>query len=126
MTSPMGFSLSPYIKNTPALARACQSAGKWYAGAMGYRRMGLKYDDLINEEHDDIQRALGRLTPRETYDRSFRFKRAFQASVLHKDLPKEQWIPEEQDVRYLTPHIEDVHKEEAERAKWDTIEVERK
>lgn len=40
--------------------------------------------------------ALTRLTPRETYDRAFRFKRASQASVLHKELPKSEWIhPEE-------------------------------
>ncbi len=35
--------------------------------------------------------ALGRLTDREAYDRSFRFKRASQASVMHIDLPKDQW-----------------------------------
>jgi hypothetical protein len=40
--------------------------------------------------------ALTRLTPREAYDRVFRFKRASQASVLHKELPKSEWInPEE-------------------------------
>jgi hypothetical protein len=40
--------------------------------------------------------ALTRLTPRETYDRAFRFKRASQASVQHKELPKSEWIhPEE-------------------------------
>lgn len=40
--------------------------------------------------------ALTRLTPRETYDRAFRFKRASQISVLHKELPKSEWIhPEE-------------------------------
>jgi hypothetical protein len=40
--------------------------------------------------------ALTRLTPRETYDRAFRFKRASQASVLHKELAKSDWIhPEE-------------------------------
>lgn len=31
-----------------------------------------------------------------------------------------------QDVRYLKPHVEDVWKEDLERKKWDTIEVERK
>jgi hypothetical protein len=36
--------------------------------------------------------ALERLTPREYYDRSFRFKRASQASVQHKTLPKEEWL----------------------------------
>jgi ubiquinol-cytochrome c reductase subunit 7 len=36
--------------------------------------------------------ALTRLTPREAYDRAFRFKRASQASVLHKELLKSEWI----------------------------------
>lgn len=64
---------------------------------------------------------------------------ASQQSILHKDLPKEQWIKESdvrftlgsrrtdiQDVRYLTPIINDIVKEEAERAHWDSIIVERK
>ena len=36
--------------------------------------------------------ALGRLTEREAYDRQWRFKRASQASVMHDDIPKEEWI----------------------------------
>lgn len=35
--------------------------------------------------------AIARLTPREQYDRAFRFKRASQCSVLHDVLPKDQW-----------------------------------
>ena len=36
------------------------------------------------------------MTPREHYDRAFRMKRSIQASIVHEDLPKEQWIkPEE-------------------------------
>jgi ubiquinol-cytochrome c reductase subunit 7 len=72
---------------------------------------------LVVEERPDVQRvrwfsfsgslsvsllkrlfvqALTRLTPREAYDRAFRFKRASQASVQHKELPKSEWIhPEE-------------------------------
>lgn len=39
-----------------------------------------------------ITQALSRLTERETYDRSWRFKRASQYSILHSELPKDQWI----------------------------------
>src|SRR5258705_3978415 len=39
--------------------------------------------------------ALTRLTPREYYDRSYRLKRACQASVLHAPLSKEQWTKSE-------------------------------
>jgi len=88
--------------------------------------MGFKYDDLLVEENQDVQRALARLTPREQYDRAYRFKRASQASVLHKALPKEQWISPEEDVRYLKVHVEDIVKESQERKVWDTMAVSRK
>jgi len=39
--------------------------------------------------------ALNRLTPGELYDRSYRLKRASQASVLHAPLPKEHWTKAE-------------------------------
>ena len=42
--------------------------------------------------------ALARLTPREAYDRAFRFKRASQLSVLNTELPKDQWL-KPQEVR---------------------------
>jgi ubiquinol-cytochrome c reductase subunit 7 len=42
------------------------------------------------------QQALNRLTPLESYDRAWRFKLASQASILHKPLPKEQWVKPEQ------------------------------
>ena len=42
-----------------------------------------------------VIQALTRLTPREYYDRSYRLKRACQASVLHAPLPKEQWTKPE-------------------------------
>jgi ubiquinol-cytochrome c reductase subunit 7 len=86
-------------------------------------------------------KALGRLTPRETYDRAYRLKRASHASVLHAPLAKDQWTkPEEvrvlvhpdpltfastflQDVRYLAPHVNNVAAEDSERAKWDNVIV---
>jgi hypothetical protein len=50
----------------------------------------------ISLNHDVSPQAISRLTPREAYDRAFRFKRASQASVLHKDLPQSEWTkPEE-------------------------------
>jgi len=88
--------------------------------------MGLRYDDLLVEERPDVQRALQRLTPRETYDRSWRFKLASQSSVQHKDLPKEQWVTPEQDIRYLKHHVEEVVKEDTERDVWDNMTVSRK
>ncbi|KAG1891535.1 cytochrome b-c1 complex subunit 7, partial [Suillus subluteus] len=74
------------------------------------------------EESPEVQRAIGRLTPRETYDRSYRFKIASNCDLHHKPLPKEQWSKPEDDKRYLQPHILNVLKEEEERLTWDTID----
>jgi hypothetical protein len=35
---------------------------------------------------------LSRLTPREQYDRAYRFKIASHSSLTHKPLPKKQWV----------------------------------
>lgn len=39
---------------------------------------GHRADDLIPEESEIMQRAMKRLTPKESYDRVFRMRRAFQ------------------------------------------------
>lgn len=53
-------------------------------------------DDLIPEENEVVLLALKRLDEKESYDRVFRLRRAFQCSLSHKLLPKEeQTNPEE-------------------------------
>ncbi|KAI0060868.1 cytochrome bd ubiquinol oxidase subunit [Artomyces pyxidatus] len=120
---PLGPSLAPYVRSSRSLTKWLTPFANWYANLSGYRKMGLRYDDLLVEERPDVQRALTRLTPSESYDRAFRFKRASQYSVLHKELPKPEWTKPEEDVRYLRPHVLDVEKEDQERRTWDTIEV---
>ena len=110
------------------------------------RRLVLLLSKKVFSSKTYLLQAIGRLTTQEAYDRIYRFRLASHASILHKDLPKEQWVkPEEvcfissftyytdlsvnpvvQDVRYLAPHVEEVHKENLERAKWDNILVQRK
>ncbi|KII88744.1 hypothetical protein PLICRDRAFT_41969 [Plicaturopsis crispa FD-325 SS-3] len=126
MFGPLGPSLAPYVRQSRTLSKWIKPLATWYADLAGYRKMGLKYDDLLVEERDDVQRALKRLTPREAYDRAYRLKLASHASVQHANLPKEQWVRAEEDVRYLKPHVLDVANEDVERVKWDTITVERK
>ncbi|KAF5357807.1 hypothetical protein D9756_001869 [Leucocoprinus leucothites] len=121
MFGPLGISLAPYVRSSKTLSKWIKPIATWYADASGYRKYGFKYDDLIMEENDQVQRALKRLTPQETYDRAYRLKRASHASILHKPLEKEQWTPVSADVRYLKPHVLGVLKEEAERQKWDSI-----
>lgn len=64
-----------------------------YANATGHRQMGLRYDDLMVEESPRVQKALSRLPEKEAYDRAYRLRQAAQLSVLHRELPKEQWLP---------------------------------
>ncbi|KAG5639587.1 hypothetical protein H0H81_010789 [Sphagnurus paluster] len=123
MVGPLSVSLASYVQSSRTLSRWIKPIANWYANASGYRQYGFKYDDLLVEERPDVQRALGRLTTREKYDRAFRLKRASQASVLHAPLPKEQWIKPEEDNRYLMPHVVEVAKEDAERQMWDTVKV---
>ncbi|KAH9934906.1 ubiquinol-cytochrome-c reductase complex subunit 6 [Fomitopsis serialis] len=126
LSNPLGPSLAPAILKSRGLYRYVKPFADWYAGLSGYRKVGYKYDDLLVEERDDVQRALTRLTPREAYDRQFRLKRASHCSVLHDVLPKEQWTKPEEDVRYLKPHVESVEKEALERRAWDNMVLSKK
>ncbi|KAG6828669.1 hypothetical protein H0H92_007084 [Tricholoma furcatifolium] len=122
---PLSLSFASQVKSSKALYKIVKPIANWYAQASGYRQLGFKYDDLLVEERDDVQRALTRLTVREKYDRAYRMKRASQASVLHAPLPKEQWTTVAEDVRYLKPHVVEVAKEDAERQMWDNLAVKR-
>jgi len=122
---PLGPSLAPYVRSSKTLSSWFRPVSLWYANLAGYRRMGLRYDDLLIEERDDVQKALGRLTTREAYDRAFRVKQASQASVIHEDLPKDKWVTVSEDKRYLKPHVLEVASEDLERQKWDNLTVSR-
>jgi ubiquinol-cytochrome c reductase subunit 7 len=50
-------------------------------------------DDLIPEEHEIVYEAMGRLTDKEMFDRSFRLRRAVQLNMTKETLGAEQWIP---------------------------------
>ncbi|KIO34412.1 hypothetical protein M407DRAFT_240691 [Tulasnella calospora MUT 4182] len=121
---PLGISLAPAIKQNKSLLKLLTPIANAYANAMGHRQMGLRYDDLLVEEREDVQKALGRLTAREGFDRAYRLKMSHQLAVLHRPLPKEQWLTAKDDVRYLAPIVEGVKTEDDERALWDTMEVE--
>jgi len=122
---PLSLSFAPYVKSSRTLSKWITPFAQWYVNVAGYRKVGLRYDDLLVEERPDVQRALTRLTPREHYDRAWRIKQASQASVKHINLEKEHWLKPEDDIRYLKPHVEDVVAEDMERAKWDSVAVTR-
>ncbi|OCH95653.1 ubiquinol-cytochrome-c reductase complex subunit 6 [Obba rivulosa] len=121
---PLGPSLAPAVRANKNLYRWVKPFADWYANLAGWRKVGLKYDDLRANSNSALQ-AIGRLTPREYYDRAFRYKRASHLSVLHTTLPKDQWTKPEEDKRYLAPHVRNVEAEDQERFKWDHMEVHR-
>ncbi|KAL9617769.1 MAG: hypothetical protein Q9160_007482 [Pyrenula sp. 1 TL-2023] len=114
---------APYIAKRPWLLRWFEPIAKWHARAAGYRQLGLKYDDLIPEENDAVQLALKRLSPKESYDRVYRIRRAFQLSLSHQLLPEEEWIKEEEDTPYLQVLIDEIEAENAERSDLESMVV---
>ncbi|KAG9298249.1 hypothetical protein G9A89_002737 [Geosiphon pyriformis] len=116
-------SLAKYIKKSPFLTGLLKPVANWYANAAGYRKYGLRYDDLLIDESETVQKALKRLSPEETAMRTLRYRRAFQLSIEHHVLPKEKWTKPEEDIRYLTPFVEQVAAEEAEREAFEALKI---
>ncbi|KAH8671052.1 cytochrome b-c1 complex subunit 7 [Xylariales sp. PMI_506] len=115
--------LAPFVLKRPWLASLLKPVSNWYTNAAGYRQLGLRADDLISEENEDVLKALKRLPPQEAYDRVYRIRRAFQCSVSHKLLPKNEWTKAEEDVPYLLPLINQIKAEHKEKADLDTLTV---
>lgn len=58
--------------------------------------MARRFDDLLEEEREEVGLALKRLSAKESYERVYRIRRATQLSLQHKLLPKNEWTkPEE-------------------------------
>ncbi|KAH6974637.1 putative ubiquinol-cytochrome C reductase complex 14kD subunit [Ilyonectria sp. MPI-CAGE-AT-0026] len=102
----MAISLAPFILRRPWLTKLLMPVATWYVNASGYRQLGLRYDDLVEEESRAAQIALKRLSPKESYERIYRIRRAISADVL-----------------YLRGILDPVDAELAERAALDSIEV---
>lgn len=83
--------------------------------------VGLMRDDLIPADHSVIQEALGRLTDKESFDRTFRLRRAIQLYMAHEELPLHEQIPFEQDQPYLFRHMQNVCRERDEKHFFDNL-----
>ncbi|KAI0509428.1 cytochrome b-c1 complex subunit 7 [Xylaria bambusicola] len=116
-------SLAPFVMKRPWLRNLLTPLAGWYSNAAGYRQLGLRADDLIVEENEDVILALKRLPPQEAYDRVYRLRRAIQCSVTHKLLPKDQWTKPEEDVPYLSPILEQIRASHAEKEALDSLTV---
>ncbi|KEZ38748.1 hypothetical protein SAPIO_CDS10778 [Scedosporium apiospermum] len=111
-----------FVARRPWLQAFVDRANEWQS--RGYRQLGLKYDDVLDVEESPIgQLALKRLSPKESYDRVYRIRRAVQLSITHKILPKEQWTKVEDDKPYLQPIIDQIKAEIKEKEALDSMEV---
>ncbi|KAL9121751.1 MAG: hypothetical protein Q9187_001691 [Circinaria calcarea] len=119
-------SLAGFIVKRPWLMRWIKPMAQWYKEAAGYRKLGLKADDLIPEESETVLLALKRLPPKEAYDRVFRLRRALQCSLAHQLLPKDQQIKPEEDYLYLTPIIKEIEAENQERDDLEAMVVKKR
>ncbi|KAH7325857.1 cytochrome b-c1 complex subunit 7 [Stachybotrys elegans] len=116
-------SLAPFVLKRPWLTKALMPLANWYTGAAGYRQLGLRYDDLLEEEREATQIALKRLSPKEQYERIYRIRRSTQLSYQHKILPRDQWTKPHEDIRYLKPILDQVEAELAEKDALDSMTV---
>ncbi|TPX31060.1 hypothetical protein SmJEL517_g05514 [Synchytrium microbalum] len=98
-----------------------RNLANWYRNQMGYRQMGLRYDDLIPDETEVVQEALRRLPPKEFQDRHFRFKRAFALSNAQNTLDAAEWTKPEEDVPYLRPLMQQLENEMSSKEAFDQM-----
>ncbi|KAI8927983.1 cytochrome b-c1 complex subunit 7 [Entophlyctis helioformis] len=103
-------------------SQALTGLAEWHANLMGYRQMGLRFDDLVPDESDLVQEALRRLPPREFQDRHFRFKRALNLSMLKTQAPREEWTTAATDIAYLSPYINLVEAEIQTKENFDNLD----
>lgn len=85
----------------------------------GFSKYGLWRDDLLYYEDEDVKEAVRRLPQKIIDERNFRILRAMQLSIQNRVLPRDQWTRLEDDKLYLTPLVEEVKKERAEREEWN-------
>ncbi|RDW91397.1 cytochrome b-c1 complex subunit 7 [Coleophoma crateriformis] len=119
-------SIANQITKRPWLKKMMMPLANWYANAAGYRKLGLRADDLIPEESETVLLALKRLPQKEAYDRVFRLRRAFQCSLSHQLLPKEQQTKPEEDTPYLSPIIAEIEAEAKERVDLEAMTISKK
>lgn len=103
------------VLKTPLLRQLMLPAAKAFTYFSGYRQLGLKLDDLIEEEKPAVQKAISRLPTEESYARNYRIIAAHQLSVSIDVLPESKAVKPHEDVPYLTPYILEAEAEIAEK-----------
>eukprot|EP01119_Soliformovum_irregulare_P019700 TRINITY_DN62_c0_g1_i1.p1 TRINITY_DN62_c0_g1~~TRINITY_DN62_c0_g1_i1.p1 ORF type:complete len:128 (+),score=35.35 TRINITY_DN62_c0_g1_i1:68-451(+) len=91
-------------------AVATSKYGRSYRDACGHRKFGLMYDDLL-AENPVVEEAIRRLSDEERQARYRRIKIASDLTIKGKALPKDQWVTDETEHYYLTPHVDRIIEE---------------
>lgn len=115
--------IGDYILKSPKLSRFCVPVATKFVELSGYRKLGLRYNDLIAEENPIVQTAISRIPEGESYARNFRIIRAHQQELTHHLLPRNEWIKAQEDVPYLLPYILEAEAEATEKADLDNLEI---
>ncbi|KAF8980498.1 Cytochrome b-c1 complex subunit 7 [Entomortierella lignicola] len=118
-----GITLVNHVKSSKFLSNLLQPVANAFVNASGYRKLGLRYDDVLREETDIIHEAIKRLPEHEGYERIFRMKTACQYSLSHTIATKENTLKPEEDIRYLTPIIDEVAAEFAEKEDFNVSDI---
>lgn len=114
-----------YILRSPILSKVCVPVAKKFVELSGYKKLGLRYNDLFSEENPIMQTALKRLPEDESYSRNYRIIRAHQYELTHHLLPRNEWIKAKDDVNYLLPYILEAEAEAIEKDQLDHLEIKR-
>jgi len=93
---------------------------EWAIKASGYRKYGLRAEDLIREEAPGVTEALRRMPQEYSDDRYYRLKRAMNLSMQYKELGGADAMTAADDKVELIPVIKQVLKEQEEREAWDS------
>ncbi|ODV85554.1 hypothetical protein CANARDRAFT_28330 [[Candida] arabinofermentans NRRL YB-2248] len=114
-----------FILKTPILRKIFVPASKFFISASNYRQMGLRLDDLLEEENPNMQKALHRLSADELYARNYRIMTAHQLSLSQSVLPDSKALKAEEDTAYLSPILLEVEAEELEKDQLNNMKVSR-
>lgn len=115
--------IGDFILKSPSLSKIVVPVAHQFVKFSGYRQLGLKFDDLLQEESDVGQTALRRLPEDESYARIFRIVRAHQLELTHHLLPKTQWLKPEEDHPYLLPYLLEAEAAAKEKEELDNLEL---
>ncbi|KAK4321980.1 hypothetical protein Pmani_007246 [Petrolisthes manimaculis] len=113
--------MAAVTKSVGFMAQLTSSVKRFVFRASGFNQMGLYHDDCLYET-SDVKEALRRIPQNTRDDRNFRMQRALHLSLTKSILPKDQWIPFEEDRekgRYLQPYLEEVIMERKEKEEWN-------